>query len=433
MQLNIYAKFTNQGNIERRNSFAQAVCAGELYDKYYSGKNIEFDYIIATSAIAGPLLLAMLTFFFLAVSCKRKCHELSDDNKNRMNLKTKRKNLVAFVLVGIYISFYILILDIFAAHTASSSSHEYEPELSVQSRDCAFNLVVAYVTLTYDLLVCFLIILILVIIWCIKIWPKQFNKCFARNCCAKKCCHKSYTTDEIKIPDVADQVINSLLFPSLLIPPFLSITSHLGYIILAWITQPSRSTTTLILYYFILCYLYLIFRTSYKHGSKILKSKTDSKTINVKIFTINLFLGMFYLGIAVVFIVIVYIEPLASEDLFSYLFNVVQFMIVVISTQYFYKLIAGKSFSIKKTIKTVHKIISDKKNYKLYKPLEEENLDKKTGGLFAALIDQHLLKEATEEVENQPKKLKTSTTQVENQHGTEEVEIQHNTSIQKTE
>ena len=312
-----------------------------------------------------------------------------------------------------------MILDVIAAHTASSSSHEYEPELSVQSRHCAFNLVVTYITLTYNLLVCSLIILILVIIWCIKKWPRQFNKCFAKNCFK--------TTDETEIPDVADQVINSLLFPSLLIPPFLSITSHLGYIILAWITQPSRSTTTLILYYFILFYLYLIFRTSYKHGSKIFKSKkqlkSDSKTINVKIFTINLFLGMFYLGIAVVFIVIVYIEPLASEDLFSYLFNVVQFMIVVISTQYFYKLIAGKSFSIKKTI---HKIISDKKNYK---PLEEENLDKKTGGLFAALIDQHLLKEdvATEEVENQH----NTTEEVEIQHNTtEEVEIQHNTSIQ---
>ena len=419
MQLNIYAKFTNQENIERSNSFARAICAGELYDEYYSGKNIEFTYIIAASAIAGPLLLAMLTFFFLAASCKRKYNKLSDkkqDNKNGMNLKTKRKNLVAFVLIGIYISFYILILDVIAAHTASTSSHEYEPELSVQSRHRAFNLAVAYVTLTCDLLVCSLIILILVIIWGIKLWPNKFNKCFARNCCAKKCCHKSYTTDGAEIPDVADQVINSLLFPSLLIPPFLSITSHLGYIILAWITQPSRSTTTLILYYFILFYLYLIFRTSYKHGSKILKSKSDSKTINVLIFTINLLLGMFYLGIAVVFIVIVYIEPLASEDLFSYLFNVVQFMIVVVSTQYFYKLIAGKSFSIKKTIKTVHKIISGK-NYKLYKPLEEENLDKKTGGLFAALIDQHL---ATEEVENQ-------------HNTTEEVEIQHNTSIQKTE
>ena len=114
-------------------------------------------------------------------------------------------------------------------------------------------------------------------------------------------------------------------------------------------------------------------------------------------------------------------------------------MIVVISTQYFYKLIAGKSFSIKKTIKTVHKIISDKKNYKLYKPLEEENLDKKTGGLFAALIDQHLLKEdvATEEVGNQHNTTEevenqhNTTEEVENQHNTtEEVEIQHNTSIQ---
>ena len=63
LQLNIYAKFTSQGSIERSNSFARAVCAGELYDIYYSGKNIGFNYIIGASAIAGPLLLAIATHF----------------------------------------------------------------------------------------------------------------------------------------------------------------------------------------------------------------------------------------------------------------------------------------------------------------------------------------------------------------------------------
>ncbi len=59
MQLNIYAKFTEQGTIERSNTFAQAVRAGELYDLYYSGVNSEFTYIIAGVAIVGPLLLVI--------------------------------------------------------------------------------------------------------------------------------------------------------------------------------------------------------------------------------------------------------------------------------------------------------------------------------------------------------------------------------------
>ena len=116
------------------------------------------------------------------------------------------------------------------------------------------------------------------------------------------------------------------------------------------------------------------------------ESEPESKNINVSMFICNIILGIIYLGIAVIFIIIVYLEPLASEDLFSYLFNVVQFII----RQYFYKLIVGKSFSIKKILKTVHEIISNPKEYNEYKPHEKENLDRKTGRLVAALIGPQL-------------------------------------------
>ena len=59
----------------------------------------------------------------------------------------------------------------------------------------------------------------------------------------------------------------------------------------------------------------------------------------------------------------VYLVPLASEDLFSYLFNVIQFIIVMISTQFAYKFLAPKKFSwkkiIRKTTKKVRKIPDD--------------------------------------------------------------------------
>ena len=486
-------------------------------DIYYSGKNIEFNYIIGASAIAGPLLLILTTLVCLVLGCVKKYSNLE---KKGIKTKTKRKNLVAFVLVGIYISFYIWILDIFAVYTASTSSHEYEPELS---RHHAFNLIVAYITFACDSLFCFLILITLAIIWYLdnKIWCTKHFKKWCTKCSTNNVESGATNNVEMKTRESSgsasgaggaaldaggaergaggtergaggaephaggaerdagdaergagdaerdagdaerdagdaeqgagdaerdaggaergagdaeqdaggaergaedaehagdaergargaepsaggasptdDVVINSLLFPSLLIFPFLSFTSHLGYIILAWITQPSRSTTTLILYYFILFYLYLIFRASYKYGSKLLsksksesESEPESKNINVSMFICNIILGIVYLGIAVIFIVIVYLKPLASEDLFSYIFNVVQFIIVVVSTQYFYKLIVGKSFSIKKILKTVHEIISNTKEYKEYKPHEKENLDRKTGRLVAALIGPQL-------------------------------------------
>ena len=61
-QLNIYAKFTSQNNVERSNTFARAVCAGELYDIYYNGQATNFSYIIIAAAIAGPLSLVLINF-----------------------------------------------------------------------------------------------------------------------------------------------------------------------------------------------------------------------------------------------------------------------------------------------------------------------------------------------------------------------------------
>ena len=91
----------------------------------------------------------------------------------------------------------------------------------------------------------------------------------------------------------------------------------------------------------------------------------------------------FYLAIAVVFILIVYLVPLASVELFDYLFNVIQFMIIVISTQFAYKLLAGRKFSIKRIVMTAFKEMVKEEDFKNYK---EESMDKAAGKLLAKEI-----------------------------------------------
>ena len=83
----------------------------------------------------------------------------------------------------------------------------------------------------------------------------------------------------------------------------------------------------------------------------------NNKPIRVCIFLLTLLLGIAYLGLAVIFTLVVYLMPLASEDLYSYLFSGIQFMIVVVSTQYAYNLFAGKTFSCKKVLKHAKEII----------------------------------------------------------------------------
>ena len=414
------------------------MCAGELYDTYYSGRNSDINYIIAAATIVGPLPLLLLGLVFIVLNTALKLKKYVDKKETSSILHTtKNKNIAALALVGIYISIYILILDMLAVHVVRTSKHEYEQELS--ERTLPFNFGVAYSTLVCDLLFCIMFILIpSVIILAIKLSSTvskssavDENSTGDQSTTAGNPSTEEHSTENttqkgpfrfrlkesFKDEDGKKDLI-SFLFPLYLVAPVMCIVSHLGYILLAWITQPSRSTTTLILYYFLFCYLYLIFRKSYKMGTQLYKfSKSqniktkashsmayENKTtfemtthgvasevqsvaarakveneqqasqgipkqskdgINVCIFFLNLIFGLVYLGLAVIFTMIVYLIPLASEDLFSYLFNVIQFMIVVVSTQFAYKLLAGKKFSFKRVLKQVKSITDDyRKDFK---------------------------------------------------------------------
>ena len=127
------------------------------------------------------------------------------------------------------------------------------------------------------------------------------------------------------------------------------------------------------------------------------ESKHCHPPIDVCSFFINLLLGFFYLGIAVIFILVVYLNPLASEDLFNYLFNVIQFMIVVVSTQFVYKFLAGNKFTMKRVIKTIFDDKNIKEVIDKYK-IKEKCLAEKTGKFIAKGITvSHVVKKAMEE------------------------------------
>ena len=386
MQLDTYAKFTAQNNVERSNTFARAVCADELYDRYYGGSNHDINFIVSAATIIGPIPLAIVTLAFISMRAyvnSKHPRRTSPVVKDSM----RGKVLVAVVSLGIYISIYILILDIMSANIVHTSDHEYASELS--GRSPSFNLYVSYITLFFDLLACvmFLVVPMIAILInsCCGKGPEGFLRFFGK---------RDFSLNKV-----------FLLF---LVAPVICITTHLGYILLAWTTQPSKSTTTLILYYFLFSYLFLCFQMTYKLGCQMIKIKNlngeenplerpqpkeqpesiqlsdlkgqsadnshqqnpdveqalaiAKKSINVPVFFATLLLGIVYLGLAVIFTMVVYLMPLASEDLFSYLFNVIQFMIVVVSTQYAYKLIAGKKFSIKKVLKHAKSIFKEQYN-----------------------------------------------------------------------
>ena len=365
------------------------MCADELYDAYW--RNSDFKYTVAAATFVGPFLFIMLVIAFYSV----KTFIISNESTSVIVKRTlQNKNLVASVSLGIYVSIYILILDILAVNVVSSCNHEYAPELS--RRSLPFNFWVSYITLICDFLACIVFLLVpalyLFIMSLSNHWP--WDRVYA-GITRIRCC---------KEDDV------NCILSLLLMAPVSCVTSHFGYILLAWLTHPSRSTTTLILYYFLFSYLFIAFRRSYKTGcklDKIIKKKqllrnldnqpspqggsaspspqgiapvlpqgggapalpqeaspqgTDAKkkfkAINLLVFFATLLLGIIYLGVAVIFTMVVYLVPLASEDLFNYLLNVTEFIIIVVSTQYAYKLFAGKKFSLKRSLKYIKNVVN---------------------------------------------------------------------------
>lgn len=311
---------------------------------------------------------------------------------------------------GILISTAVLIFDILACHVVISDNHDY----SLDMRGGSLNLYIVFATLICDLL--FALPLLLSVLY---IMVSNGNGLF-QACC--KCSITSSLRCSItravlsmlvgkktfkKINQLSDNDSIAVMFLAMLISPLLCLSSHLGYLMLAWLTEPSKCTTILILFYIIFVYFFFAFKRCYKHYSGIVIScrflrpsglescrkssisheelclstngekqagywpmdntldaavaennshrhtccltidKFDRKHLNMQAFCFMLFFGLFFLSVLVMVIAIIIVLPLSSEELVTYLFSVFQLTVVIISTQVAYELYFGSSFSIK--------------------------------------------------------------------------------------
>ena len=258
LQLNIYAKYTDQGNIERENTYARAVCSDDLYDIYYSGNDGQFVY----SIVASTILIPLISFIILVISVRK----LDSSTVNSFTKPSNHAYLVGLAFVGMASSFFIIVSDILACRAVATDNHEYAKEVTQSS----INLSVVYVTLVFDLI--FVIPSLMCILYIFYINILKFCGCddsglsrnFLRGVFIVLIGRKSLK----KIEKLSDNEIVALIFPIVFVMPILCNSSHIGYIMLAWVTEPGKSTASFLLYYLILVYLYLAFRKLYKLHSK---------------------------------------------------------------------------------------------------------------------------------------------------------------------
>ena len=451
MQLDVYAMYQRRDQVTREHTFARATCAEELEDIYYSG-HPSFVFIIVCSTLLLPLFAA----FLLCAAIRR----VDDSVLNSLTDSSSHGTVVAVVLTGGIISIGILVCNILSCVVVVSGNHEYAPEIHGQR---PINLYICFGTLALNIL--FMLPSVIYIFYISVCYNGR--RVFQRICCKMVCVlHPRMRklvilmigkNTFLKLEKLSKDGVISLMFPLMIATPVLCASSHLGYIMLAWLTEPSKCTTAFLLNYMIFLYLYFAFKRFYGMHSKIklsidyLSSNDESDSdqpdssqgnsanknegnsielgalsagengdtpstvpeenrekiynvhkghlsfgvgirnhINTQTFCFLLLVSFAITGIAAMFVLIFLLLPFSSQELITYLFQLLQLVVVLVSTQISYQLLGGGSFSLQSIIEKFKEVYAKKgTNDKLVAIAEKkhEELSGVVGEFAAELTD----------------------------------------------
>ena len=393
---------------------------------FYRG-NSKFDFVIIFLTIILPIIVLVI-----AILLFRNVH---DDSIKVFTQQSKHGILVAMVLTGTIISVGVIVFDVYACVVAASGHHEYEYDIKGRS----LNFIIVYITLACDivffspLFVCIMYVCVcetcctcfslpplpsfilpfyflselpLIVMCCISSCIKDHCNCIGITLLGKKSLSK--------IKKLSKDEKTAIMFLISLMSPMLCFSSHVGYIMLSWLTEPEKCTTILVLFYFILVFFLLTFRKCYKHCSRIniertcckcpdnskmiickwpdkriekkkiccccyldeneveaksfdcccccTISKIEKEHINTQACCLIFVFGIFPVGIMAMLITILIVLPLSSEELVTYLFSIFQFSVVIISTHLVYDLYFSSSFSLKHLLQKFRNALSKKED-----------------------------------------------------------------------
>ncbi len=221
-------------SVTREDTFARSICSEELCDVYYVG-DYRFQFAVLFLTVAIPFIFLMMLIIGIR----------NVDDEIIKSLIMNPKGLAASVLTGTIISGTIIIFDVISCYIVISGNHEYKEYLKGNS----LNMYIVFGTLTIDIL--FTLPLLVGIVYITLIYNGRnfflkFCSCDIKgrvDFCLKGIISKLKSLDKIK--NISDDDIISVMFFFMLISPILCLASHLGYILLAWLTEPSKCTTIL--------------------------------------------------------------------------------------------------------------------------------------------------------------------------------------------
>ena len=312
MQLKVYAKFNDPKHMVRDTTIhVKAICSEELKDIYYSTVTKLF---LSCTAIIPLFVIIIIS------TVVRSFHE-------KINAELMRKenhgNFASLITIGIFAQVVIVGIDIGAVAHVYGGYHELSKDydaLDANDYDVVhtINGFITMITLCFDSFFGGIMLLCILYLWC-----TLCHKDASRNCrqhvslltCCLECClpcsllplfyiifsptkqervwsmphdykdDEATETENTRTSWVIPASYNSIkaqrnlairrtswVLLIMLVSPLFSIASHSGYILAAWLTEPSKATEIALITMAILIYTGLIFRQCY-----IANADTDMK------------------------------------------------------------------------------------------------------------------------------------------------------------
>ena len=392
-------------NIIREITSARAVCETDLFTETSASTEAKFSFVIISSTVFMPVtMMIVIVIIFRSL--------LNRIAKSVFNRPSKQANLVALVIVGIYVTLGVYLFDILACFRVSTSQHEYADLIDSSST----TLWITYVTLSLNS--SFLSLLIICILYIFYHNIKLFLGIQTRNSKLLLNCISFISGKEnlMHYSRLSVDGVTAVMFPLMLIPPLLSFSSHIGYILIAFLTEPQKCTTVILNFYVMLICLYFSSKFCYRYHSSFnisissdgddtitataaamvqkesgnneseiqLKIIGDScndgasetmgsparkchktkkykmcytiprepRHINTQAFCLVFLYSTFIVAVIVMIILTFVLLPFKSEDLLTYLVNATQIVILVLSTQIAFKVFFGVKFDVNQFFKT---------------------------------------------------------------------------------
>lgn len=265
MQMKLYAKYSDPKEVKLGTDIlTQAECYDMLDSDYWNSIRIR---IYLSYVLCFPLIFIIVLIVVV--------RSLSNSITTKLSNSLNHPNVAGLVLTGIFFHFFFLALDM-AALRLMMSDRELQDFPGTDARQ-RLNSFVTWITFFFDLAITLLIVLpCSIYLHCQDTLKngKLFNHIFQRifsplfYVIFGEFNLTKFWNSVRNGDDKVERHHRAWIVCFMLLAPLFSLTSHAGYILAAWLTEPNKTTSVALVYIGIYLYMFLMLRQCYIANKK---------------------------------------------------------------------------------------------------------------------------------------------------------------------